>query len=45
VRGKAKNAKVVCAPDSGVFLDSAVFQTNVHLYSMQFENLFKLSNA
>jgi hypothetical protein len=45
VKDRAKTKKVFSAPDSGIFLDSAVFGTVEHLYSTQFENIFKLSNT
>jgi hypothetical protein len=45
VRDRAAAKNVICAPDSGIFLDSPTFNTRTHAYSAQFENLFKLSNV
>lgn len=45
VREKAKAKNVYAVPDSGIFLDSARFQSQTHSYRDSFMNLFKLSNA
>lgn len=45
IKSKASTPNVYAAPDSGIFLDSKTFDTHKNAYSIQFENLLKLSNA
>lgn len=45
IREKSASKNVYCAPDSGIFLDSANFVSKQHEYRNMFANLFKLSNA
>ena len=45
IREKSASKNVYCAPDSGLFLDSANFHSKQHEYRNMFVNLFKFSNV
>ncbi len=45
IKERAKTQNVFSVPDSGIFLDSPVFNTQVHSYRNEFINLFKISNV
>jgi len=45
IRDRSLHKNVYSVPDSGIFLDSANYNSKLHEYSIAFMNLFKITNV